>query len=212
MRQCCEIVGYRPKEDITELKVIVEGNLESYLRKYQKNGVVSGELQFDDGRFISSAQRKKIYAMLADIAYFSGDVPEYTKELFKFFFMASYGIEYFSLSDCSMEVAREYITFLLDFVLQHDIPISDLGVQRADDIERYLWSCIKYKRCCICGKPADIHHVDAIGKGRNRKNYDDYGHRKMALCREHHTEDHNIGVDSFNEKYHVFGVIYEEEE
>lgn len=92
MRQCCEIVGYRPKEDITELKVIVEGNLESYLRKYQKNGVVSGELQFDDGRFISSAQRKKIYAMIADIAYFCGDVPEYTKELFKFFFMASYGV------------------------------------------------------------------------------------------------------------------------
>lgn len=187
MRQCCEIVGYRPKEDITELKVIVEGNLESYLRKYQKNGYLSGELQFDDGRFISSAQRKKIYAMLADIAYFS-------------------------LSDCSMEVAREYITFLLDFVLQHDIPISDLGVHRTDDIERYLWSCIKYKRCCICGKPADIHHVDAIGKGRNRKDYDDSGHRKMALCREHHSEAHNIGVDSFEAKYHVFGVIYEEEE
>lgn len=212
MRQCCEIVGYRPKEDITELKVIVEGNLESYLRKYQKNGTLTGELRIDDGRHISAIQRRKIYANIADIAYYCGEVPEYTKELFKFLYISETGAPYFSLSDCSMETAKEYISFLIDFALQHDIPLSDPGLQRTDDIERYLWSCIKHKRCCLCGKPADIHHVQAIGAGRDRRNYDDSEHKKMALCREHHSEAHNIGVESFKKKYHIFGVIYKREE
>lgn len=212
MRQCCEIVGYRPKEDITELKVIVEGNLESYLRKYQKNGTLTGELRIDNGRHISAIQRRKIYANIADIAYYCGEVPEYTKELFKFLYISETGAPYFSLSDCSMETAREYISFLIDFALQHDIPLSDPGLQRTDDTERYLWSCIKHKRCCLCGKPADVHHVQAIGAGRDRRNYDDSNHKKMALCRVHHSEAHNIGVESFNDKYHVFGVIYRGEQ
>ena len=107
-----------------------------------------------------------------------------------------------------METAKEYISFLIDFALQHDIELSDPGLQRTDDIERYLWSCIKHKRCCLCGKPADIHHVDSIGRGQDRRNYDDSEHKKMALCRLHHSEAHNIGVDSFNENTMFFGVIY----
>jgi len=210
MRECCEIIGYKPGENITELKVVVKGNIESFLKKYQKNGTLTGELHIDDKRHITSIQRRKIYANIADIAYFCGDMPEYTKELFKFIYISETGAPYFSLADCSMEVAREYINFILDFALQHDIPLSDPGLQRTDDIEKYLWSCIKHKRCCLCGKPADVHHVDSIGRGRDRTQYDDSRHKKMALCRIHHTEAHNIGVESFNGKYHVFGVIYRE--
>ena len=210
MVEACRITAYKADDERTELKVTVKGDIEDAILKYQKNGTLTGELRIDDGRHISAIQRRKIYANIADIAYYCGEVPEYTKELFKFLYISETGAPYFSLSDCSMETAKEYISFLMDFALEHDIPLSDPGLQRTDDIERYLWSCIKHKKCCLCGKPADIHHTQAIGAGRDRRNYDDSEHKKMALCRLHHSEAHNIGVDTFNAKYHVFGVIYRE--
>ena len=208
MVEACRITAYKADDEKTELKVTIKGDIEDAILRYQKNGTLTGGLRIDDGRHISAVQRRKIYANIADIAYYCGEVPEYTKEMFKFLYISETGAPYFSLSDCSMEVAKEYISFLMDFALEHDIPLSDPGLQRTDDIERYLWGCIKHKRCCLCGKPADVHHVQAIGAGRDRRNYDDSSHKKMALCREHHSEAHNIGVDTFNAKYHVFGVIY----
>lgn len=120
------------------------------------------------------------------------------------------GIEYFSLSNCSISTARDFITYLIDFILANDIPLSEKALKRTDDIDRYLWSCIKYKKCCICGRKGEMHHWDAIGMGRNRKLYDDSKHRKIQLCREHHTEAHKIGKDAFEKKYHVYGIIYKE--
>jgi len=57
-----------------------------------------------------------------------------------------------------------------------------------------------------------IHHTDAIGRGFDRTTYDDSGHRKMALCAEKHHEVHNIGQESFDKKYGVCGVLYNESE
>ena len=67
MRESCRIIAYKPGEE-TELKVIVNADIEKYLTRYQRNGILSGELHIDDGRHISSIQRKKIYANIADIA------------------------------------------------------------------------------------------------------------------------------------------------
>jgi hypothetical protein len=135
-------------------------------------------------------------------------VPEYLKEFFKFNFCCENGEEYFSLSDCSVTMARLFINYIMDFILMHDIPLSEKALERTDDIDHYLWSCIKYKRCCVCGKAAEVHHYDAIGQGRDRRHYDDSEHRKMALCRTHHSEIETIGRDSFEIKYHAYGVIY----
>lgn len=68
--------------------------------------------------------------------------------------------------------------------------------------------------CEITGyqKPAEIHHWDAIGMGRDRKKVDDSKHRKIALCREHHTEAHAIGRDTFGDKHHVYGILFTEGE
>ena len=117
----------------------------------------------------------------------------------------------FSLSNCSISQAREFITFIIDFILKEDISLSDAALSRTDDIDRYLWSCIKYKRCAICGRKGETHHWDAIGMGNDRKTFDDSLKRKIQLCREHHTEAHTIGRDTFGVKYHVYGIIYKEE-
>lgn len=70
---------------------------------------------------------------------------------------------------------------------------------------------IKYKICCICGRKGEMHHYNAIGMGRNRSKIDDKDLRKMQLSRIHHTKIETIGRDSFEKKYHVYGVIYREE-
>ncbi|WP_231701776.1 putative HNHc nuclease [Crassaminicella thermophila] len=60
------------------------------------------------------------------------------------------------------------------FVFRWNIPLLDHGLNRTDDIGKYLWQCLKIQKCAICGKKeAEIHHWDAIGRGIDRKKYDD---------------------------------------
>lgn len=167
---------------------------------------------FNDNRHITADQRKKIYATLFDIAEYTGYGPDDCKERMKHLFIAEKGVEEFSLSDCSLTLASEFIDFLIDFCFKENIPLSDLGIKRTCNVTTFLYLCLKYRRCCICGKPADEHHVDAIGMGNNRRKIDDSKHLKMALCREHHEESHTIGQCSFCEKYHVYGITYNENE
>ena len=55
-------------------------------------------------------------------------------------------------------------------------------------------------------KNAHIHHVDAVGSGRNRNEVDHTKLRLIALCAEHHQETHTIGWQTFNAKYKVDGI------
>lgn len=212
MRAFGEIIGYKLTPDHTEIKIAMKGNLEKHIKRYSIDGKLAGELRLNDGRNISIEQRKKLYACIKDIAMYCGEYPEYSKELLKYFYMSRTGAEYFSLSNCSMELARDFINFIIEFAFENDIPFSDAGINRTDDIEKYLWYCLEYKKCCICGLDGEEHHEDAIGMGRDRLVYDDSKHKKICLCRKHHTEAHKTGVETFCKKYHVFGIIYRRED
>ena len=212
MQEYAQIKGYRETKDGTELMVFVPKNLTEYLKKYQKGGKIDSELRLDDPRYISSKQRRAIYATINDISEWYGDVPEYMKEILKAYYITEQDKKYFSLSNCSITQAREFIDYLLEFSLKHDIALSESGLERTDNIDRYLWMCLKHKKCCICGVKGELHHVDTIGMGNDRKSLDDSNHRKICLCRKHHTEAHAIGVDSFNGKHKVKGIIYREGE
>ena len=162
-------------------------------------------VEFVDKRRISAKQRRKAYALIRDIALWMGGTPmETAKELTKWIFQESDPAtleETFSLSDCSMEVARLYITFLIDFCLLHDIPCGEPLYKLAEDIHRYVWVCLLNKRCAVCGRKAELHHVDAVGMGRNRKEICHIGMRVLPLCRTHHTEIHRIGHETFLRRY-----------
>ena len=173
------------------------------IRQQQARSV---ELGIDDGRLISVQQRKKIYATLRDIAEYTGYTDEAMKEVMKMEHMMRTGCEYFSLSDCSITDAREFINTLMEYALKEGVIMTESGLQRTDDIDCYLIQCIRYKRCCICGRPADLHHVDAIGMGNDRRHYDDSGSRVMALCRNHHTLYHQRGGQTFMNTYKVYGI------
>lgn len=204
-----QIRGIKETEQGTWLKLFIPGEqVQSKIIKVRNGDVINSEIRIDDNRTITAEQRKKIYATIKDISLYTGHDPEPLKELFKFEFCGESGQEYFSLSDCSITTARLFINYLIDFILENDIPLSDLALNRTDDIDAYLYSCLKKRRCCICGNTGELHHVDTVGMGRDRRKIDDSNYLKMSLCREHHTEYHKIGKNDFEKKYHVYGIIY----
>lgn len=172
------------------------------------NGILTGELRLDSGRFITADQRKKIYATIADFSMFFGYPPEEMKEVMKYQFMAATGIDYFSLGNCCVTVASTFISHLLDFALEWGVPLSEPLIDRCEDIEKAVYSSLMHKRCVVCGQPGEVHHWDAIGMGRDRGNVDDSHLRKICLCRKHHNEAHNTGRDSFEQRYHVYGIVF----
>lgn len=179
---------------------------------YTQNGYIPGELRLDDGRTITADQRKRTYATLADIAEWCGDAPESIKELMKYRYVAATGRDMFSLSDCSVTTARLFLNFLIDFCMEWNVPLYDTAINRTGDINAAVYSSLKHRRCIVCGKDGDIHHTDVIGMGRDRAAVDDSKLRKMCLCREHHTECHTTGQAAFDEKYHCYGIIFNEGE
>ncbi len=205
MHKVVNILQYLEEKNGTYLKIFIPNlRLGDLLRRKR---IKTAELRFDDGRHISAEQRKKAYATIRDIADYTGNLPEVQKEDMKFWHIARTGDVYFSLSNCSMDVAREFINTLMEFAIENGVPLSERGIERTDDIGRYLYYCILYKKCAICGRDGEIHHEDAIGMGNDRHIVDDSGYRKICLCREHHTIAHQMGVVRFREMYKVYGIV-----
>lgn len=181
------------------------------INKWADGKQPSIELKIADGRTISPDQRKLIYALINDLCRYTGDVPDEWKERFKFMVQGIFGVDHFSLSDCSVTVANEMILTILEFLFEEDIPFSGKEWQAIpDDFPREMLA-IKHRRCVICGRRADVAHYEAVGN-RSRKLVD---HRKfefMSLCRVHHTEQHQRGVVSFCQYHHIKPVKLSEDD
>lgn len=205
MHSYVEIKQYREDRDGTYLKI--------YVPKLQlgdmlcRKHIHQAEMRFDDGRHISVEQRKKAYATIKDIADYTGYLPEEQKEWLKYLHISRTGDDYFSLSNCSMDTAREFINTILEFAIEEGIQLSDDAINRTDDIGRYLYYCLLHKKCAVCGRDGEIHHVDAIGMGNDRRKVDDSNYRKICLCRTHHTIAHQRGMQAFTDMYKVYGIV-----
>ena len=209
MHTLVNIEKYRESDKGTELIVCIPNmKLGS---DFAKKCIKKAEMRFDDGRIISIEQRKKAYATIRDIADYTGYLPEEQKEWLKYLYIQKTGDDYISLSDCSMDQAREFINVILEYAIESGIQLSEQAINRTDDIGKYLYFCIKHKKCAICGQDGEIHHEDAIGMGNDRKTLDDSNHKKICLCRKHHTIAHQMGVERFTKMYKVYGIIVKEE-
>ena len=205
MYELIAVESVKEEKDDTRLMIRIQGKKlkDMFLDKRIK----TAEIRFDDGRMISALQRKKAYATIRDISDYTGYLPEQQKEWLKYLHIERTGADYISLSDCTMDEARGFINTILEYAIEEGIPLSDLAINRTDDIGKYLYYCIKHKKCCICGRPGEIHHVDTIGMGNDRRKLDDSDHRKMCLCRNHHTIAHSRGMTAFEKMYHVYGIV-----
>lgn len=209
MHEVVTLDKYREVDNGTEIIIrIPDKKIGEFL---SQKCIKKAEMRFDDGRIISIEQRKKAYATIRDIADYTGYLPEEQKEWLKYLYIQKTGDDYISLSDCSMDQAREFINVILEYAIESGIQLSEHAINRTDDIGKYLYFCIKHKKCAICGQAGEIHHEDAIGMGNDRKTLDDSNHKKICLCRKHHTIAHQMGVDRFTKMYKVYGIIVKEE-
>lgn len=168
------------------------------------------ELRADDGRTISAAQRRKIFALVREISDWSGHDPEDLRRILTWDFRGLEGGPDFSLSDVDMTTAKRFITYLIDFCFRWGVPTRDSLLERTEDINKYLWLCLKHRKCAICNARAQVHHVDAVGMGRDRAGIVHEGMRAAALCPRHHREAHQMGPDFFS-RYHIYGIKLDRE-
>ena len=192
-------------------------NIEQALRR----GFLKVEIILWDGRRISPEQRRKCYALLGEIAEYTdgirtAETVDEQKRLLKMEFMLkrmeATERRMFSLADCDMSTAREFITYLVDFIVANDIPTRVPLIDNCDDIAAYMYACTMHRKCAVCGKPADIHHCEGsrIGAGVDRAKAHQLGREVLPLCRVHHTELHAMPESEFIAKYHLQKVKIDE--
>lgn len=170
------------------------------------------EIRLKDGRRLSSKQRNAVYALLREISNYTGQGLSSTKEAMKRKFLdeelCDTGAELFSLSDAPVSLVCAFQRYLVNFVLEYDIPCNYPVLDFVDDVGDYLYACLSHRKCCVCGRVAELHHVDHVAMGRDREEIIHEGLEVLPLCRNHHTIAHTIGDKAFKEKYHIWcGVI-----
>lgn len=167
-----------------------------------------------DSRTVTAEQRKKIYAMLNEIADYMGEFPDIVKKQFKWelrYKRYKGMLDDFSLSNCSIETASAYIDLLVETIIAWGIPLKQPLIELCEDIPRYVYICLKNKKCAVCGRSAELHHVDVVGMGQNRTEIAHEGMRALPLCRKHHGECHTMGSDAFAERYRLEPVRLDKE-
>jgi len=188
--------------------------LDDYTRKGYKNVLI----YLQDSRQLSDKQRRFCYSLIAEIADWMGEhAKSADRELVKQYLKLKHITEdmeplaqhLFSMSNAPKDVVNGFLKFLIDFILENDIPTKKSLLEYVDgnNYETYIYSCLIHKKCCISGKPADLHHVDRVGMGNNRDDIIHEGMEVLPLERILHKENHDIGDTEFYKKYHLDGGI-----
>lgn len=168
-------------------------------------------VQLVDSRPLSGRQRRNCYAMIREIAEWMGEEEIETKELMKLEFLSTQverlADSIFSLSNAPMSLVAAFQRFLVRFIVRHDIPTHKSMLEYVEDTGDYVYSCLIARKCVICGRHADLHHVERVGMGRNRNEIIHEGMECLPLCREHHEEAHGVPDQEFFDKYHLDGGI-----
>lgn len=125
---------------------------------------------------ITPDQRRKIFAIVGEIACWSGYAPEDARKALTADFLRE-NIQRLQMSaislamggGCDKGTASLYIDFLINFCLENGIQTKQPLQEFAEDLERYTYAAMLNRKCLVCGQKAEIHHVDAIGMGYNRR-------------------------------------------
>lgn len=169
-------------------------------------------VEYIDARPLSDKQRRSCYAMIREIADWSGyesdEVKQHLKRKFWYGELLETADTMFSLSNAPMSVVAAFQSWIARFIVANDVPTKKPMLEYVDDINDYVYACLINKKCPVCGKKADLHHIDQVGMGRDRTEIIHEGLEVLPLCREHHTEIHTIGKNDFFKKYHLeSGII-----
>lgn len=225
-----KITGYDERRGVVTIEAPYADFAAMCRREYKEV-----DIQMIDSRPLSAQQRKSCYAMIREIAAWMGELDQdagnvmrdaYQKyviaaakrqrtDLIKDYFKIKFWVDelmqtadtLFSLSDAPMSVVAAFQSFLARFIVANDVPTSRPMLDYVDDVQDYVYACLVNKKCPICGRRAELHHIDAVGMGRDRTEIIHEGLEVMPLCWDHHTEMHTIGKSEFLSRYHLPGGI-----
>ncbi|HHA5943572.1 TPA: putative HNHc nuclease [Staphylococcus aureus] len=158
-----------------------------------------------DPNSITGQQRKLIFALCNDIEDHTGQPRDYMRQMFQDYVKFLYGYEErISLANCSRTIAKQIIEAMFEWIFTNAIPLNYKTSKLMKEDKNYLYWSTVTRHCIICGKPhADLAHYEAVGRGMNRNKMNHYDKHVLALCREHHNQQHAMGVKSFDDKYHL---------
>ncbi|WMW72037.1 putative HNHc nuclease [Staphylococcus epidermidis] len=199
------ITRYQRDNDGTYSVVATGVELEQSHIDLLENGYsLIAEVEVPDNKKLSIEQRKKIFALCRDIELHWGEPVESLRKRFQAELEIMNGYEEISLRDCSMRVASELIELIIAFMFHHQIPMRvETSKLLSGDKAMLYWATIN-RNCVICGAPgSDLAHYEAVGRGMNRNKMNHYDKHVLALCRKHHTMQHQMGIDSFNNYYQL---------
>lgn len=200
------IVGYDERRGELLIRAPYDDHITMTRREYKEVLV-----QPIDSRPLSDRQRRMCYALLREIADYTGQGIDSTKELMKIKFLVDdleeTADKIFSLSNAPMSLVCAFQRYLVHFILDWDIPCSFSLLEYVDDVPDYIYHCLVTKKCCISGRPADLHHVDRVGMGRDRTDIIHEGMEVLPLARQYHEEAHTMPDREFLAKYHLPGGI-----
>lgn len=200
-----KIQNYIQQDDGTITAVIEGVTLENKDFLLLDNGLeVECEVSISDPYTITDKQRRKIFALMNDIEAHTGQPQDYMRNVFQEYVRVLYAYENrISLADCSRKVAGQIIDVAIEWIFENDIPLRFKTSDLIKNDRTFLYMATINRKCVICGKHAELAHYQAVGRGRNRRNIEHFGNKVLALCHSHHQEQHTIGMNSFNNKYHL---------
>lgn len=170
---------------------------------------------------ISDEQMKMLWCIFKDLGELIGYTKEELREELENKYCSEKKIEYFSISpnkrNCaSKDIATDFIAWIIDWSIHQGYnlilhigkgPNKRLKSTRdiCPDISRYIVACLRNKVCAVCGRiEADLHHTPALGVPYEQDTGLLTGF--IPLCREHHSLAHSIGLNEFENRYHLQGV------
>lgn len=201
-----KIISYQQNYDGT-FSVVIDGvdlgNKDTLL--LDNNIDVDVDVKVIDPNSITGKQRRLIFALCNDIEAHTGQPRDYMRQMFQDYVKFLYGYEQrISLADCTRTIAKQIIDVMFEWIFTNGIPLNYKTSEMMKEDKNYLYWATITRHCVICGKPnSDLAHLEAVGRGMNRNKMNHYDKHVLALCRKHHTMQHQMGIDSFNNYYQL---------
>lgn len=199
------ITRYQKDNDGTYSVVATGVELETSHTELIDNGyTVNADVTVPDNKLLTNDQRKKIFALCRDIELYWGEPVEALRQRFQTELEIMNGYDRISLRDCTKRIASELIELIVAFMFHHQVPMRVETSELLQGEKAMLYWATVNRNCVICGSPeSDLAHYETVGRGMNRKTMNHHGKHVLALCRKHHNQQHDIGVKSFDDLYHL---------
>lgn len=197
---------YKAKEDLKKLYIKHSGK---NIKGYEPFRDMENKLKDRIGDVID-----RHYTRDTKINIITNDLMDFVTDEIQLLFIKLNDTFSLALKLMSNEEAVAFTNFLFDYFLQNDIAMWEemQMLYKQQNEEKYIYSKLKYKRCAICNKsPVDLEHwktAASLGGYAKDKGQGVY----ISLCRQHHTEKHNIGVEAFKRKYDLAGIKLNEDQ